>query len=115
KAAVESALRCPDPFLRIRGKWVLRRLAPDCSRIELAALATVRDVERLLRAMGREAANVHLGRPSAAEAILADLEKRPTGWLTAAAKAMLAATAADWQEWQAGRASAALPESAPEA
>jgi hypothetical protein len=37
------AIRCPDPFLELRKNWVLRRLAPDCSRVELAMLPRDRD------------------------------------------------------------------------
>jgi len=55
------AVRCPDPFVRIRGRWILRRLAPDCSRIELESLAAGQDQRRLLQAMGAETANIHLG------------------------------------------------------
>ena len=36
-----------------------------------------RDESRLLRAMGFETANVHLGTPRAAKLILRDLDKRP--------------------------------------
>src|SRR5579863_8554627 len=30
-----SAKRVPDPFVRFHSRWLVRRLAPDCSRIEL--------------------------------------------------------------------------------
>ena len=32
---LRSPRRCPDPFQEIRGKWVVRRLAADSSKIEL--------------------------------------------------------------------------------
>ena len=28
----EDAVRCQDPSLRATGKWIVRRLAPECSR-----------------------------------------------------------------------------------
>src|SRR5262249_49503393 len=31
---VEKSVRVPDPFVRRDGNWIVRRLAPDCSRIE---------------------------------------------------------------------------------
>ena len=94
-------MRDIDPFVRLRGSWIVRRLAPDCSRVELASMPKERDESRLLRAMGFETANVHLGTPRAAKAILRDLEKRPGDWLHEAATAMVKATTKDWREWRA--------------
>jgi len=96
---VKQAIRCPDPFLELRKGWVLRRLAPDCSRVELTMLSKSRDEYRLLEAMGRETANVHLGSKRAVERIKSDLSKRPGSWLHTAAKAMVEATVADWRKW----------------
>ena len=98
-------MRVPDPFVRVTGRWIARRLASDCSRIELAALPAGRDETRLLRAMGRETANVHLGSPAAVPAVQQDLARRGEDWLHAAAKAMATVTEADWQVWHqaAGR------------
>ncbi|MBV8444726.1 MAG: DUF2252 family protein, partial [Candidatus Dormibacteraeota bacterium] len=45
---IASAERVPDPFLSVHGKWLIRRLAPDSSRIELASLPRNRDEDRLL-------------------------------------------------------------------
>ena len=44
---LRRARRCPDPFVRVRGRWLIRRLAPDCSRIELASLPTKHDAAHL--------------------------------------------------------------------
>ena len=91
------AVRVPDPFFAISGNWIVRRLAPDCSRIELAELPGKRDERKLLRAMGWETANIHLGtrRP----AIDRDLESRPRRWLEEAAVRMAAAVKRDWRQW----------------
>jgi uncharacterized protein (DUF2252 family) len=99
--ALDRAVRDIDPFVRLRGSWIVRRLAPDCSRVELASMPKERDESKLLRAMGFETANVHLGTSRAAKAILSDLAKRPTDWLHVAATAMVKATTADWREWRA--------------
>ena len=96
---LKRALRCPDPFLNVKGRWVLRRLAPDCSRIELASLPVEHDAEVLLESMGWETANIHLGSVKA-KTILADLKKRKPGWLDAAAQAMHDATLKDWKSWR---------------
>jgi len=96
---VRQAIRCPDPFLKLRKGWVLRRLAPDCSRVELTMLPKGRDEYKLLEAMGHETANVHLGSKRSITKVKRDLSKRPEGWLHAAAKAMVRATTEDWQSW----------------
>jgi hypothetical protein len=97
---LDRAVRVPDPFVRPYDGWLLRRLAPDCSRIELASLPGSRDEERLLYSMGWETANIHFGTPRAIPAIKRDLAKRPSNWLHKAAKAMLRATERDWREWK---------------
>ena len=84
---LDTAIRCQDPFVRFQKRWIVRRLAPDCSRIELVAMPKERDEMRLLHAMGWETANVHLGSVKA-RVLLADLNKRPRNWLMRAAAAM---------------------------
>jgi hypothetical protein len=96
---LNRSLRCPDPFAKLCGRWMLRRLAPDCSRIELASLPATHDAIKLLFAMGWETANVHLG--SVKASVLAkDLAKRPSGWLHTAAEEMFEATERDWEVWR---------------
>jgi hypothetical protein len=97
---MKRAVRAHDPFVYMRGRWLVRRLAPDCSRVELASLPRAEDELALLRAMGQETANVHLGAKSARSDILKDLRKRPRHWLRKAAKTMADATIADWKHWR---------------
>ena len=92
------SVRCRDPFVRFQKRWIVRRLAPDCSRIELSALPREREEMHLLHAMGWETANIHLGSVKA-RTLLADLGKRPKGWLTAAARQMEKAVKADFKEY----------------
>jgi uncharacterized protein (DUF2252 family) len=99
--ALDRSVRDIDPFVRLRGSWIVRRLAPYCSRVELTSMPKERDESKLLRSMGFETANVHLGTPGAAKAILRDLGKRSSEWLHEAATAMVKATTADWREWRA--------------
>jgi uncharacterized protein (DUF2252 family) len=94
---LERAVRAPDPFLKLHDKWIVRRLAPDCSRIELTDLPQVRDEERLLRAMGWEIANVHLGARRAG--IRTDLKARPARWLRDAAVRMADVVEKEWRQW----------------
>lgn len=99
---VRRAVRDPDPFLQVEGGWVIRRLSPDCSRIELASLPSKKDQQDWLQAMGWETANIHLGTRGAAGRILADLGARDPGWLKAAAKRMAKVTRQDRRDWAAG-------------
>jgi uncharacterized protein (DUF2252 family) len=78
---LDRSVRAIDPCVHLKGRWIVRRLAPDCSRVELAHIPKERDETRLLHAMGFETANVHLGSPRAIEAILRDLRQRPANWL----------------------------------
>ena len=95
---LDRAVRCPDPSLRVARRWVVRRLAPDCLRIELSSLPAERDEIRLLQAMGWETANVHVG--SIKPSILAeDLAKRPRNWLLKAAQQMQKAVLKDFETW----------------
>ncbi len=95
---LDSSVRAHDPFVRLQRRWIVRRLAPDCSKIDLAHIPREKDETRLLHAMGWETANVHLG-SGRAKQVLADLVKRPEHWLHKAASDMTAATQADWKEW----------------
>jgi hypothetical protein len=98
---VRRAVRCADPFLQIRGRWVLRRLAPDCSRIEFTVARVAIDQTDLLRAMGAETANVHIGSgKSRIAAVSRDLAQRSPEWLKVASRAMERATTADYITWQ---------------
>jgi hypothetical protein len=60
--AMSSALRSPDPYQKIVGHWLIRRLSPDPNPIKIEELSKKRDEEVLLQALGSEAANIHLGR-----------------------------------------------------
>jgi hypothetical protein len=99
----ERAVRAPDPFYHARKGWMLRRLGPHCSAIELADYPARRDERRLLKAMGRETGNIHLGSPDAIAAIRRDLRRRTKRWLHEAAARMAEATLTEWKEWRARR------------
>ena len=95
---LEHAIRVPDPFYRFSKDWITRRLAPDCTKLDIHALAGAKDQLRLMRAMGTETANIHLASPT--RAVIADLEQRPARWLHNAASTMADATAAEWKAWR---------------
>jgi len=97
---LDRAVRAIDPFVHLKGRWIVRRLAPYCSRVELSLMPEERDETKLLHAMGFETANVHLGSPGSTRAIVRDLSTRPRRWLHEASAVMVKATTEDWREWR---------------
>jgi hypothetical protein len=97
---ITRAVRCPDPFVQLRGQWIVRRLSPHCSRIELADLEVHGSEMVLLHAMGRETANIHLGSTGATKEILSHARKQQRNWLHEATLAMLERVLEDWKIWK---------------
>jgi hypothetical protein len=100
KRAIDGAVRSSDPYQFISGRWLVRRLSPEANPIEMANLPKKRDEETLLRAMGREVANVHLGSRRRVRAVRLDLQRRKASWLRDAAKGMAEATHQDWKAFR---------------
>jgi hypothetical protein len=100
QAILRRAVRCLDPYVQLRGHWIVRRLSPHCSRIELEALGTSRGECRLLEAMGWETANIHVGTEEKRKAILKDVRGRKANWLINAAETMADAMEKDWRVWR---------------
>lgn len=99
-AIISRAVRCPDPFVQLRGRWIVRRLSPHCSRIELSQIKAQGVEARLLHAMGWETANIHLGAGPASKVILSHLNKQKGKWLHSASEEMLQAVVKDWKDWK---------------
>jgi hypothetical protein len=98
-ALASGRYRAPDPWLRVTGGAVIRRLAPDSRKLELRHEKDhVR--KRLLKAMGRDIAAVHAADEARIAAVRADLDRRPAGWLAAAARLAVEATERDWKGWR---------------
>lgn len=97
-----QAVRCPDPVLTVAKGWVVRRLAPDCIKLDLGDLDHLLPAAEAdyMRAMGRETANVHAGTETALAAIAKHLKQMPDGWLSAAGRRMAEFVMADWKEWR---------------
>lgn len=105
-AITSTAIRCPDLHVQFPGNWVVRRLAPDCSKIELGALPAQRDEKHLLKAMGQEMANIHLGSGTMKQELLLDMQQRGSAesWLVPCAEKLETAMLKAQLEW-ASRAS----------
>ncbi len=99
---LDRAKRCKDPYVQISGTWLVRRLAPDCSRIVLGELPTEDKEAKLLEAMGYETANVHLGSSDKIADCRRYLEGLPKNWLREAALKMSESVADDFAAWKKG-------------
>ena len=100
---LDKAIRCPDPFVRLSGKWLVRQMAPDSSPVEIETMNGEKEQDRLLHAMAWETANIHLGTAGAAGRIVADLNSRSGKWLRTAVRDMARVTTRDWKEWKKSR------------
>jgi hypothetical protein len=107
---VEAAVRCADPLYQVKGGWLLRRLGPDCCRIDLEQLRHHEDLASLVYSMGWETANVHLGLRGARKKISQALGGLRKSWLKDAAQAMFDRTLKDWHKFRKTKERAA-PES----
>jgi hypothetical protein len=102
---LQRVVRSPDPCLQIHDRWLVRQLAPEALEIELPASredSRLVFAPALLRSMGFETANAHLGSksPSKLGAALDGL-RRDLGedWLVTATARMEKATRKDHQAW----------------
>jgi hypothetical protein len=100
---LKRAIRVPDVTFEIHGPWLLRRLAPDCTKIPLTELPDRLNEERLLYCMGWETANIHLGTKTAVAEISKDLKQRKADWLYIAARDMAKLARKDWKDWRAAQ------------
>jgi hypothetical protein len=109
---VRSAVRCADPYYEVRRGWLVRRLAPDCSRIDMDQLVHHEELASLLFCMGQETANIHLGTPKAGKVVrkVSDaissshkssrINHPKMGWLDKAAHLMLKESLKDWNQFR---------------
>ena len=107
---LQRAIRYPDPHYQIHDKWLVRRIAPDALKIELPTSQRDRRLAlapMLLRLMGFETANIHLGSRAPANLIHSlDSLARKAGsrWLEVATEKMVQATHRDHQVWKNAKA-----------
>jgi hypothetical protein len=103
---LQHAIRIPDPYFQVHDKWLVRQLAPDVAKIELPDGeddARLRLAPDMLRFMGWETANMHIGSRSP-QYLHERLERLQHGvgrdWLVEAVDNMTASTEVDYKEWR---------------
>jgi hypothetical protein len=92
--------RAPDPSLHVRHNFVLRRIAADSKKIELGASAGKQVHLKLVRTMGFDVASIHAAGKVPVKTLKADLDRRPRGWLNAAAAVAADKVKRDYREWR---------------
>jgi len=103
---LQRAVRCPDPWLQVHDRWLVRQLAPDVVKIELPASqedCRLVFAPALIRAMGFETANIHLGSkgPSDLQTAMDRLRQDLGGdWLITTTGRMAKVTRQDHLEWK---------------
>lgn len=107
---LDNPVRSADPWLKIVDSWAVRRLGPDAFKVELKHLTLEASKEeeltrKLLEAMGKEIAHVHLHSSGQANDVLTQVMERsnnPTssGWLFDSAQTMVEQTKNDFNDWK---------------
>jgi hypothetical protein len=93
--------RAPDPWYAVSGGMAVRRLSPNSRKIEVEERGGDALLDpRMLRAMGRELASVHLGTGNHARAIKNDLARRRGAWLRKAVIAAGQFVTGEFEEWK---------------
>ena len=100
RALANGKYRAPDPFLEVNGKFIFRRIAADSRKIELAEIGGAQIKVNILEAMGFDLASIHVAGSVSVRRLKADLDRRPRGWLNAAAEVAAAKVKRDYREWR---------------
>jgi hypothetical protein len=99
--------RAPDAWYAVVDGIVVRRLSPNNRKIEIKKQPDELLDPRMLRAMGYELANIHLGTGDRREVIMRDLSKRKRGWLRQAARSAVKFVKREYRQWSGRKAAAA--------
>ncbi len=92
--------RSPDPFLKVRSDFVVRRIASDSQKIDLSEEDAWAYGPDLLAAMGADLAAIHLAAKVSADDIRSDLAGREPDWLHKASKVAEEFVMKDFERWK---------------
>ena len=95
--------RAPDPWYRVVGHIVVRRLSPNNRKLDAAEYPLDLMNKKMLRLMGRELAAVHLGLDDRRTAVRRDLERRDPEWLRSAIERAAKFIRDEYREWRKSR------------
>ncbi|MGX1168066.1 hypothetical protein AB7M16_004332 [Bradyrhizobium sp. USDA 372] len=96
----QGEFRAPDPHLKLKGGYIIRRIAPDQRKLELSNRSHPRLRLDLLWAKGFDLGAIHAGTGGARSKIEHDLDGRKDDWLHSAAKVAAADVQEDFEEWR---------------
>jgi hypothetical protein len=95
-----GCFRAPDPHYRLGAERILvRRLSPNNRKIEEDDRIDLLG-QKVLHAMGRDLACVHLGRGDHHEEVKRDLDKRKANWLLAPVEKASAFVQEEYEQWK---------------
>jgi hypothetical protein len=92
--------RAPDPWYALSDNVIVRRLSPNNRKLDAETHPLELIDKKMLRAMGRDLAAVHLGLADARKEIARDLAKRKDGWLADAVKRAAMFVRGEQKEWK---------------
>jgi len=92
--------RSPDPWLALTGDIATRRLSPNNRKIEAAESPFILTSRKMLHAMGRDLAAIHLGTADRSKAIEHDLGSRKRNWLRSAVERAADFVRRDCRAWR---------------
>jgi len=92
--------RSPDPFLKVRSDFVVRRIASDSQKIDLSEEDAWAYGPDLLAAMGADLAAIHLAGKVSADDINSNLHGREPDWLHNASKTVEEFVMKDFERWK---------------
>jgi hypothetical protein len=95
----EGAYRSPDSSIVRAGNFIIRRIAPDARKLDLADVARDGRGSALLEAMAADLAAIHVASASV-KRIQKDLARRTSGWLASAATQAEEIVRADLEDWK---------------
>jgi hypothetical protein len=95
--------RAPDPWFRLVGHIVVRRLSPNNRKLDAAEFPLNLTNKKMLRLMGRELGAVHAGLHDRRRAVMRDLEARDPDWLRSAIKRAAKFIRDEHREWRKSR------------
>jgi hypothetical protein len=78
----------------------VRRLGPDCSRIDIDEINHHEDLASLLYCMGQETANIHLGASKGRRRIRESWNHLAPDWLETASHLMRKLSLKDWNRFR---------------